>query len=574
MICSTKISRAILLFLVVITLAIGSGCEPAAKKKAPDSETPNSEIAEPETANSDASESTTDETDSAGQAAGSDSKVAVAADPEKDATTNKDAAVKIDPPASGARTTISGDLESVDWESMVGQSVTVEGKLMVVDNFELGRRGQVRVARNRLFVPTNRIDPNDADARANSFEGGSNVAKVAKAQKFNDTATITLDDGIAKQNIFPPKLFPELGKSHPSVRVGSTLDGVSGKIVRQRKRIFLVPDGPLRWTPAQRPQRPDVGSAKVTVASFNVLNYFTTIDDGKNRARGADNESEFKRQEAKLVAAILKLDADVIGLMELENNIEAEKRLIVALNEAAGKEVYKGCGLPPGFRETPGGENAIRVGIIYRSDSVTPVGDVSMVVDDAFEVARTPVVQKFKPTTSGNPFTLVVNHFKSKGAARNAAEGDKNKGDGQGAFNATRRSQSLAICDYIDGLKQSEPAARALVIGDLNAYGQEDPIDAMRARGLVDLHHQFEDGLAAGSRQHYSYLYYGQCGSLDHVMATDSLAEDVTGVAVWHINADEPRFLDYNDEFNPPALYQADPFRSSDHDPVLIGIGK
>ena len=48
----------------------------------------------------------------------------------------------------------------------------------------------------------------------------------------------------------------------------------------------------------------------------------------------------------------------------------------------------------------------------------------------------------------------------------------------------------------------------------------------------------------------------------------------VTGVATWHINADEPRFVDYNQEHNPDSMYQADPFRSSDHDPILIGIGK
>ena len=51
------------------------------------------------------------------------------------------------------------------------------------------------------------------------------------------------------------------------------------------------------------------------------------------------------------------------------------------------------------------------------------------------------------------------------------------------------------------------------------------------------------------------------------------MAADVTGVATRHINADEPRALDYNQEYNPEPLYKPDPFRSSDHDPMLIGIG-
>ena len=177
---------------------------------------------------------------------------------------------------------------------------------------------------------------------------------------------------------------------------------------------------------------------------------------------------------------------------------------------------------------------------------------------------------------AGKPFTVIVNHFKSKGGSK-ADAANRNKGDGQGAFNATRRAQSLAICDYISQLSQGDEQPRVLVVGDLNAYAQEDPIDAMRAKGLVDLQERFE--METGSKgtskaPHYSYIYRGQSGSLDHAMATESLAADVTGIGTWHINADEPRFLDYNEEFNPKELYQADPYRSSDHDPVLIGIGK
>ena len=69
-----------------------------------------------------------------------------------------------------------------------------------------------------------------------------------------------------------------------------------------------------------------------------------------------------------------------------------------------------------------------------------------------------------------------------------------------------------------------------------------------------------------------SYVYRGRAGCLDHAFATPPLANSVIGAAVWHINSDEPRCLDYNLEYNPEAFYRPDPFRSSDHDPVLIGI--
>ena len=280
------------------------------------------------------------------------------------------------------------------------------------------------------------------------------------------------------------------------------------------------------------------------------------------------DRSELQRQEAKLVSAIIALNADVIGLMEIENNLDAEKRLVAALNKQLGEKVYAGCGLPDDFRKAPGGQDAIRVGFIYRANRVAPVGDVSMISDEVFEVARTPLVQGFKSKTADDPelFTVIVNHFKSKGGASGADVANKNKGDGQGAYNAARRLQALAISKYLGEMPAGDEA-RVLVIGDLNAYQQEDPIDALRANGLVDLHEKF------GNTTDYSFIYYGQCGSLDHAMATDSLADDVTGIATWHINADEPRSMDYNQEHNPKSLYNADPYRSSDHDPVLIGIG-
>ncbi|MBL7192827.1 MAG: ExeM/NucH family extracellular endonuclease, partial [Pirellulales bacterium] len=292
-----------------------------------------------------------------------------------------------------------------------------------------------------------------------------------------------------------------------------------------------------------------------------------------NDARGADSEAELERQQDKLVAAILAMQADVVGLMELENNEDAEQRLVAALNTKLGQNLFTACGLPAGFRSAPGGRDAIRVGIIYRSDRVSPAADVGMIVDDAFGQARAPLVQSFTMASSSRPFTVIVNHFKSKGGSDEADEANTDRRDGQGAYNAVRRSQALAICSFLDELQQNQPDARVLAIGDFNAYAQEDPLDALRAAGLVDLQERFGRS-GGGGKNTYSYIYYGQSGSLDHAFGTESMAADVTGIATWHINADEPRALDYNQEYNPEPLYESSPFRSSDHDPVLIGIAK
>jgi predicted extracellular nuclease len=117
-----------------------------------------------------------------------------------------------------------------------------------------------------------------------------------------------------------------------------------------------------------------------------------------------------------------------------------------------------------------------------------------------------------------------------------------------------------------------------LIIGDLNAYAQEDPIRALESAGYTNLVGQF------GGINAYSYVFDGQAGYLDHALANASLASQVTGVTEWHINADEPSVFDYDDNIvdpgenpsnpplNPSALYQVNPYRTSDHDPVLIGL--
>jgi hypothetical protein len=50
------------------------------------------------------------------------------------------------------------------------------------------------------------------------------------------------------------------------------------------------------------------------------------------------------------------------------------------------------------------------------------------------------------------------------------------------------------------------------------------------------------------------------------------MAAQVVGVSEWHINADEPSVIDYNTEFKPQDLYTSSPYRSSDHDPVVVGL--
>jgi len=453
---------------------------------------------------------------------------------------------------------LTSPLESIRWGRYVGKRVRLPGDYVVIDTYNLAARGQFTLAAKRLAIPTETIDPNDAPADGLSYQGDSNVANVIATQKRNNASVIIVDDDTAKMDRFPVALFPQLGRELKTVRCGSTVSDVTGMVRRRDGRFFLVSDQPIAVQPASRPDPPDLGDANVTVASFNVLNYFTTIDNGRNQARGADSPSELRRQTEKLVAAIVAMDADVIGLVELENNLQAEQQLVAALNKKLGDRVYAASGFPPGFADLPGGGDSIRVGIIYRLDRVQPDGPIRPISDNAFWNGRTPLFRTFSRTGGSDKFTVVVNHFKSKGG-RDARGADVDQRDGQSAYNASRRSQAQAIAEAVDGKLQEN---HVLVIGDLNAYSQEDPIDRLRAEGLIDL-------TPEGT---YSYVYFGQYGSLDHALATPDLADKVTSAAAWHINADEPRCLDYNEEYGNGTYYQPTPFRSSDHDPILIGL--
>jgi hypothetical protein len=206
-------------------------------------------------------------------------------------------------------------------------------------------------------------------------------------------------------------------------------------------------------------------------------------------------------------------------------------------------------------------------------------------VDPRFEDRRhRPVVaQAFEQRSNGARFTAAVTHFKSKSgpvAGDPAAVcldadpsndvPDCDQGDGQGFFNFTRTQAALALKDWLAGDPTGSGDPDALVLGDLNAYAKEDPVQALAAAGYSDLLPLFSGA------DSYSYVFDGQWGSLDHALASPSLVLQVVGAAADPINADEPSVLDYNVEFKnagqQASLYAPDEFRTSDHDPLLVDL--
>jgi uncharacterized protein len=251
-----------------------------------------------------------------------------------------------------------------------------------------------------------------------------------------------------------------------------------------------------------------------------------------------------------LIAALGVIDADVVGLIELENNgSTAIGDLVGRLNVGLGAPTY--AALPdPAFV----GDDDIKVGLIFKPGRVTPIGQAlsaDPAQDPAYAVFdRPPVGQVFE--AGDQRFAVVVNHFKSKGCG-DASGANADQGDGQGCWNARRVEQAEALLAFIEEVQRESGVQDVLVLGDLNAHGEEDPMDALGAGGLSDLlaEHVPEE-------RRYSYVFAGEAGHLDHALATPPLAEKVAGATIWHINADEAQALDYRDD-NPDSLFQPDP---------------
>jgi predicted extracellular nuclease len=440
-------------------------------------------------------------------------------------------------------------------ERTEGMLVSFAQNLVATETYNQGRYGEVTLSVNaRLSTPTNVVAPG---------------VPAQNLQTQNLLASIQLDDGSNVQN---PAIAPYVA-ADGTLRIGDKLSGLTGVLsfgfgvyeVHPTASVVFTRNNPRTAAPA------DPGG-QFQVAALNVLNYFTTLDTGAAvcgpsgglDCRGANTASEFTRQRTKLLAAISAINSDIIGLVELENNASASIADIVSgLNSLLGSGTYT-------YVNTGTiGTDAIKVGLIYKPAKVTTVGTYKILdssVNPAFiDTRNRPVLaQTFRHTASNEVLTVAVNHLKSKGSA---CSGDPDTGDGQGNCNQTRVAAALAEANWLASDPTFSGDPDYLILGDLNAYAKEDPITTFTSNGLVNLISTFLGPLA------YSYVFEGQAGYLDHALASASLASKVAGVTEWHINSDEPRMLDYNQEFNPPSLYQPNQYRVSDHDPVIVGIG-
>ncbi|MGY6629642.1 MAG: ExeM/NucH family extracellular endonuclease [Wenzhouxiangella sp.] len=459
-------------------------------------------------------------------------------------------------------------------EAVEGMWVRLPQAMAVTEVFGAARFAEFTVAPNRLFQPTQVVEPGQA---ANAL------------QDLNDRSRLIIDQGLtgAYRTPYQPGLDGSpLNAANPiraGFRLQANFDGVMG-FGFSNYRLFALQ--PAEFDDSESPRLeapPALANADLRVGSYNVENLFTTLQTGGVgcgpnglSCRGATSASELERQRDKLVSAISALDADVLGLIEIENDDDDSTLafLVNALN--AVDTVGDWAFIATGFK----GTDAIKNAIIYRAGQVTPVGDFAVldsntpVIPPIDTSRQRPVLAQTFETLTGDRFTLSVVHFRSKNCGTNASGANTDQGDGQGCWNALRTESTQSMLAWLDDDPTGSGSDRHLVVGDFNAYAQEDPMQVLVEAGYVNQAIRFNDD----DPEVYSFIFQGQSGSLDHIMASPAMNAQVVDAVKWSINADEipafayPETLPNSSLPKPADFYQPDPFRSSDHDPVLIGV--
>lgn len=477
-------------------------------------------------------------------------------------------------------------------EAYEGMLVRLPQTLYVTEHYQLGRFGQVVLSSGgRLQQPTNLVLPG---------------APALAMQAANNLNRIILDDAIQTQNP-DPIVFARGGmplSASNTLRGGDTAAGIVGVMTytwggnsaspnAYRVRPINALNGYVNFEPANpRPTEAPALAGRVRVVGMNVLNFFNTYDGlpdtvdnctlgvggAPTDCRGADTQAELDRQWVKTVAAIVKMNADVIGMTEIENDgygpDSALQFLVDKLNEATAPGTYAMIDADLGTGQLNAlGTDAIKVAMIYKPARVTPIGSTAALNSEAFvnggDTAprnRPALAQSFEEVGTGARFTVAVNHLKSKGSACDAADA----GDGQGNCNLVRLNAANLLTAWLASDPTEIGDRDVLIIGDLNSYAMEDPIRAIVSAGYTNLVKLF------GGDEAYSYVFDGQWGYLDHALGNSTLTPQVTAVYDYHINADEPSVLDYNLDFKTlnlqTVLYAPDEYRISDHDPVLVDM--
>lgn len=392
--------------------------------------------------------------------------------------------------------------------------------LTITGNYQLGRFGTLELARERAYRQRSGDHPE---------------------------VRLLLDDGSYGS---APEPVPYLDADSGTRRVGDRVHNPEGIMTYAFDRWRLHPVEPPAFETANpRPEAPEPVGGAVRAAAFNVENYFLTPGE-----RGASHGKELERQRDRLTSALQGLDADLLGLVEVENDPAALEDLVRRTNNAVDGPPYS-----PVIGDGTGGD-AIKVSLAYRPDRLELVDGPYRHADPVHH--RPPQAAVFE-AEGEPPFLAVVVHFKSKVGCPESGDVDR----GHGCWNQRRTAQAEALAGFVAARTAATGVDDVVLMGDFNSYAGEDPIRTLEEAGFLNIVAE-----KLPPERQYTYVFRGASGTLDYALASEGMAERITGATVWHINADEPPVFRYDRRLGDDPAVAGRPFRSSDHDPVVLGI--
>ena len=366
------------------------------------------------------------------------------------------------------------DIYNWDWEKYEGMLVEFQQTLYVNNTYNLQQYGELELGIRRKPSPTNLALPASSEYSALVSE--------------NALRPVYIDDAYSSYT-YPVIFADENGTRRTGERVDrlqAVVDYVNSKYVVYPARFPVQFYGNPR-----KNTHDDIGNYNLKVCGFNLEYYLTTPNSS---GMGPSNQTELERQHTKIVDAMLAIDADVYGLVEIEQGQQALTKLSQALNAASSGKSFS-------FVNDGGSVNGTytKAAYLYRSDKVTPYKSLKSINSEG--PANRKKLQAFTLKSNNERFMFGINHFKAKSGCSSASGADADKNDGQSCYNATRVDEAKAVIAAINSNKAFYDDQDALVMGDLNAYAMEDPIQAFVQAGFTDLHRQFH---AAQNLQHSS----------------------------------------------------------------------
>ena len=440
---------------------------------------------------------------------------------------------------------------SRDPESLENMRVTFRYPLTVVDNYNLAKYGELALAASDQLQPTEYLAP------------GQQAHRLSANHRQN---RVLLDDNRSQRDPRPVPWPPTGLSPAATVRAGDQIDGLAGILdfrfdawrIQPEKEPRFLATNPRKTAPPRPP-----GDA-VRVVALNLGNFFNGNGQGAGfpTPRGAATRAEFRQQQQRLIQTLQAPDPDILAVAELENDGYGAASAIAGLARFLGSQWE--------FVSTPGndGGDEIRTALLYRRDRIAPIGLPVRLTEGVFRSGgRPPLAQDFRRTDGEQAVRVVVPHLKSK-SCRGAVGEDQDQSDGQGCYTHRRVAEARALANWPGAFSRDPRSAGTLIVGDLNSYAREQPLSVLARAGFTSMVHQFHPCTHA-TCPHYTYRYKGEKGTLDYALASQSLRPRVLQAQTWLMNADEPRALGYQ------GMSQSDqqgPWRSSDHNPVIIDL--